>query len=145
MILIAAMATISAAIVVPAQDAQPIQDRGVVNIGSDFPAGLLDMVAKFSGANQLLDLLTCMKMDPHKRWRADYSQKDNGVVFLTDVQPACCSMVMHYWVENHEDWSKIFTPHVNLGEECTEAWLTKMKPADIDTLRGVIGDGVQRQ
>lgn len=139
-ILVAAMATISAAIVVPSQDAQPIQDRGVVHVGTDFTSGLLGMIARFPGTKEIKETFICMRKDKH--WNVDYSQKDDGIVIFTDVDPKCCNTAQDGWKKYQKDWSKFATPVFNDG--CTGGALTKMGPAHIDKLHRMIGDGKHR-
>lgn len=136
-VLIAVLATFTTASAISALDPQPIEDRGVVKIGTDFTSGLLDKIAKFPGTKEIKQTFLCIKKDKH--WKVDYSKKGQGIVTFTNVPPKCCQTAQDGWTKYRQDWQKLTTPVFNT--DCTGGALTKMKPSHIDKLHRIIGEG----
>lgn len=135
---VALLATFTTASTIPAAPgSHPIDERGVVKIGTDFTSGLLDKIAKFPGTKEIKDTLLCIRKDKH--WKVDYSKKGQGVVTFTNVPPKCCNTAQAGWNKYKQDWQKLTTPVFNT--DCTGGTLTKMKPSHIDKLHRIIGDG----
>lgn len=136
-ILVAAFAAFISAVVVPAPDLHPVEERGAVNIGGDFTTGLVEMITHFPGTKEIKKLFICMRKD--KNWMVDYGRRGEGIVTFSNVPTKCCNMAQAGWNKYQKDWGKLATPVFN--DPCSGGSLNKMKPSHIDKLRRMIGDG----
>lgn len=130
-ILVGLLAAFATASVVrsPQPNPEPAGLEGIQN--------LVDTVNNFPGLDAVMAIFKSLKKD--KTWKADYSDKANGHVKMTDVEQPTCELAKTKFQEYEKDWSKYVKATFNTP--CNGGDLRGMKEEHIDKMRKMIGDG----
>lgn len=105
--------------------------------GLDFGKDLIDKINNFPGAKEIKGIFMCIKKD--KKWKADYSQGEDGIVTFSKVTPKCCNKAKDAWSKYKDDWSKLAVATFN--DPCDGGKLSGMTPENVKRLEGIIGPG----
>lgn len=127
-ILVSVMAAFATASVV--RSPQPGPEPAVLEV----VPGPIDNIP---GVKEMLAIFKSLKAD--KTWKADYSDKANGHVKMSDVGVTTCELAKTSWQKYEKSWSKYAKATFNTP--CNGGDLREMKEENIDKLRKFIGDG----
>lgn len=98
---------------------------------------IVEDINNFPGLGALKGMLKCLKKDP--TWKADYSDKQNGIVTFDSVTEKCCGKAQDGFNKYGDKWSK--WAKATFYSPCTGGQISGMKEKNIDRLRAMIGNG----